>query len=79
VTVLNVRTQEDRAEWWIPGSMHVNAYHALQEGRADALASFQAPTDVPVIAVCGMGRTSRTAAEQLRARGITSLSLAGAG
>jgi glyoxylase-like metal-dependent hydrolase (beta-lactamase superfamily II)/rhodanese-related sulfurtransferase len=77
VTVLDVRTQEDRAEWWIPGSVHVNAYQALREGRAEALASFQAPTDVPVITVCGIGGTSRTAAEQLRARGIASLSLAG--
>src|SRR5438128_960994 len=29
VTVLDVRSQEDREQWSIPGSVHVNAYEAL--------------------------------------------------
>jgi rhodanese-related sulfurtransferase len=33
VTVLDIRTNEDRAEWAIPGSVHVSAYEALREGR----------------------------------------------
>ena len=30
VTVLDVRTQEDRDQWSIPGSIHVNAYESLR-------------------------------------------------
>ncbi len=32
VTVLDVRAPEDRAQWSIPGSIHVNAYDALKAG-----------------------------------------------
>ena len=37
VTVLDIRTNEDRAQWTIPGGVHVNAYEALREGRPGAL------------------------------------------
>jgi rhodanese-related sulfurtransferase len=30
VTVLDIRTDEDRAQWAIPGSVHLNAYEALR-------------------------------------------------
>ena len=33
VTVLDVRTNEDHAEWAIPGSLHVDAYDRAQGGR----------------------------------------------
>ena len=32
IAVLDVRTREDRAQWWIPNSTHVNAYEALRKG-----------------------------------------------
>src|SRR3954447_25414137 len=38
VTVLDVRAAADRAEWFIPGSRHVDAYEALKAGALDALA-----------------------------------------
>ena len=38
VTVLDVRSDEDRAQWAIPGSLHVNAYEALRAGQPGALA-----------------------------------------
>ena len=34
VTVLDIRTNEDRAQWAIPGSVHVNAYEAVARGTA---------------------------------------------
>jgi glyoxylase-like metal-dependent hydrolase (beta-lactamase superfamily II) len=77
ITVLDVRTAEDRKEWRIPGSLHVDAYAALRENNPCALAGFEPPAGAAVVTVCGMGRTSRTAAEQLRARGIEAWSLAG--
>jgi rhodanese-related sulfurtransferase len=37
VTVLDIRTDDDYAQWAIPGSLHVNAYEALRNGGAGAL------------------------------------------
>ena len=77
VTVLDIRRAEDRAEWAIPGSVHVEAYDALKAGDPDALSDVDLPEGVPVVAVCGAGKTSAIAAEHLRARGFRALSLVG--
>jgi rhodanese-related sulfurtransferase len=34
VTVVDIRTDDDYAQWAIPGSLHVNAYEALRNGEA---------------------------------------------
>lgn len=77
VTVLDIRRADERAEWAIPGSIHVDAYDALWANDANALAGVELPGDRPVITVCGAGKTSLIAAEQLRARGLEAFSLAG--
>jgi glyoxylase-like metal-dependent hydrolase (beta-lactamase superfamily II) len=77
VTVLDIRTDEDRAQWAIPGSMHVNAYEALRNGQAGALADLAIPTDRPVVTVCNAGKVSQTAAALLASRGFDARSLAG--
>lgn len=77
LTVLDVRTADEREEWAIPGSIHVDAYHALKAGDPDALADVDLPDDRPVVTVCGAGVTSLTAAEQLQERGIEAASLDG--
>jgi glyoxylase-like metal-dependent hydrolase (beta-lactamase superfamily II)/rhodanese-related sulfurtransferase len=77
VTVLDVRTDEDRAEWAIPGSLHVNAYEALKAGQAGPLAAAVLPADRPVVTVCTSGRVSRAAADILTARGLDARSLEG--
>ncbi|HEY7334392.1 MAG TPA: rhodanese-like domain-containing protein [Bryobacteraceae bacterium] len=77
VTVLDVRAQEDRDQWSIPGSIHVNAYGSLKQGRGDALADIEIPARGPIVTVCGHGKLSRIAAEQLRARGMDAVSLIG--
>src|SRR5215213_9987157 len=68
VTVLDVSTTGDRAEWAIPGSVHVDAYAALKAGDPNALAGLDLPFDAPVVTICGAGKVSLVAAEQLRAR-----------
>ncbi|MEO8971214.1 MAG: rhodanese-like domain-containing protein, partial [Ktedonobacteraceae bacterium] len=77
VTILDVRPAAERAEWSIPGSLHVDAYAALKEHNPMALANFELPDAGPVVTVCAAGKTSQIAAEQLAARGIPVFSLAG--
>ncbi|MEQ1760084.1 MAG: MBL fold metallo-hydrolase [Vicinamibacterales bacterium] len=75
VTVLDIRNEEDRAQWAIPGSVHVNAYEALREGQMGTLADATFPPDRPVVTVCNGGRVSQTAAALLAARGYDARSL----
>ena len=77
VTVLDVRSAQGRAEWAIPGSVHVDAYEALKAGDPLALADAAIPKDAPVVTVCGAGKVSLVAREQLQARGYDVRSLAG--
>jgi glyoxylase-like metal-dependent hydrolase (beta-lactamase superfamily II) len=77
VVVLDVRSDEDRAQWAIPGSVHVNAYEALRAGQPGALASALLPHDRPVVTVCNAGRVSQTAAAMLADRGFDARSLVG--
>ena len=77
VTVLDVRTGEERAEWWIPGSVHFDAYEALKAEDEHAMEGVDLPDGTPVVTVCGAGRTSAVAAEQLRSKGFEALTLEG--
>jgi glyoxylase-like metal-dependent hydrolase (beta-lactamase superfamily II) len=77
VVVLDVRPAAERAEWSIPGSVHVDAYDALRRGDPHALEGFQPSNGDRIVTVCGAGKTSRLAAERLRARGWDAVSLEG--
>ena len=77
VTVLDVRDDDERAEWAVPGSIHVNAYEALKNDDPEALSGVEVPEDEPVVTICGAGNTSAVAAKQLRDRGIQAVSLEG--
>jgi glyoxylase-like metal-dependent hydrolase (beta-lactamase superfamily II) len=77
VTVLDIRTDDDHAQWAIPGSLHVNAYEALRNGQPGALADLAIPTDRPVVTICNAGKISQTAADVLATRGFDARSLAG--
>src|SRR5579863_8526655 len=77
VTILDVRPAAERAEWYIPGSLHVDAYAALKAHDPDALTHFELPESDPVVTVCAAGKTSQIAAGQLAARGIPVCSLEG--
>lgn len=75
--VLDVRPVAERAEWAIPGSVHLDAYQALRAGDPHALLAITLPSNTPVVTVCAAGRTSRIAANQLRKRGVAAWSLSG--
>ena len=77
VVILDVRSAADRATWAIPGSLHVDAYADLKAHNPQALDGVSLPADVPVVTVCNAGHASKTASEQLEARGINASSLEG--
>ena len=77
VTVVDVRKGEDRAEWEIPGSVHFDAYDALNASDERAMEGLELPEGAPVVTVCSRGRSSALAAEQLRRRGYQVFSLEG--
>jgi glyoxylase-like metal-dependent hydrolase (beta-lactamase superfamily II)/rhodanese-related sulfurtransferase len=79
LTIVDVRPAAERAEWSIPGSLHVDAYASLRVGDRSVLAEFARtlPTDRPVVTVCAKGRTSLLAAEALDDLGFTVSSLSG--
>jgi glyoxylase-like metal-dependent hydrolase (beta-lactamase superfamily II) len=79
MTILDVRPQADRAEWFIPGSRHVDAYSELWGGKSDALerAAASLPRNLPIVTVCAKGRTSMLAADVLDRLGFHAYSLTG--
>jgi glyoxylase-like metal-dependent hydrolase (beta-lactamase superfamily II) len=77
VTVLDIRDDASRAQWAIPGSVHVNAYDALREGRPGILGTTELPRDRPIVTICNAGRVSQTAADLLVERGLDARSLTG--
>jgi glyoxylase-like metal-dependent hydrolase (beta-lactamase superfamily II) len=77
VTVVDIRTDDDRAQWAIPGSVHLNAYEALRAGRPGALADAAFPVDRPIVTVCNGGGVSQAAADVLTERGFDARSLTG--
>ncbi len=77
LAILDVRPAAERAEWAIPGSVHIDAYRALNAHDPHALDAFEVVGDAPVVTVCAAGRTSQLAAEQLTARGVPAFSLEG--
>src|SRR5438094_4824274 len=77
LTVLDVRPAAERTEWSIPRSVHADAYEALRRADPTALADFHPSNGDRVVTICAAGKTSRLAAERLRARGLDAVSLEG--
>ena len=77
ITVVDIRRAADRAEWFIPGSIHFEAYDRLGMNDPDAMNGVALPTDAPVVTVCMMGKTSVLAARQLEGQGLKAMSLEG--
>lgn len=77
VTLLDIRTKEDRAQWSIPGSIHIDAYNELKAGGPGALADAVLPANVTVVTICNMGRISQIAAQIVADRGLEALFLEG--
>lgn len=71
LTLVDVRPLAERQEWAIPGSLHIDAYDALKAHDPEALASLDLSAGCAIVTVCAAGKTSRIAAKQLAARGLS--------
>ncbi len=77
VFILDVRPVEQRQEWRIAESTHVDAYKGLNAGDNTVLDEVDIPENTTVVTVCAAGRTSMIASEALRKKGIQAYSLEG--
>lgn len=77
VFILDVRPVEERKEWRIAESLHIDAYKRLKSGDYSVLDDVEIPAKSTVITVCAAGRTSLIAADALRKKGIQAYSLEG--
>ncbi len=77
VFILDVRPSDQRQEWRIADSSHVDAYKQLNAGDETALDMIEVPKNSTVVTVCAAGRTSLIASELLRKKGIRAYSLEG--
>jgi glyoxylase-like metal-dependent hydrolase (beta-lactamase superfamily II)/rhodanese-related sulfurtransferase len=75
VTVLDIRQKDQREEWQIPGSIYADAYTRLRQGDYSVMDEISLPENVPVVAVCAAGNTSKIAARELRKKGLEAYSL----
>jgi len=77
VSILDIRPVEERAEWFIPGSVYLNAYDKLKANNPDALHGLHLDKTVPVVTICAGGKTSLIAAGLLQEQGFEAYSLQG--
>lgn len=75
--ILDVRPSDQRKEWKIDGSVHVDAYKQLNAGDDTALDLIEVPQNSTVVTVCAAGRTSLLASGLLERKGIKAYSLEG--
>ncbi|MGF2412847.1 MBL fold metallo-hydrolase [Ferruginibacter sp.] len=77
VSILDIRPIEERSEWFIPGSVYLNAYDKLKANNPDALHGLHLDITLPVVTICAGGKTSMIAAGLLQEQGFEAYSLQG--
>jgi glyoxylase-like metal-dependent hydrolase (beta-lactamase superfamily II) len=77
VFILDVRPTDQRNEWKIADSAHVDAYKQLIDGDDTALDFVEVPKDSIVVTVCAAGKTSVLASKLLQRKGVAAYSLNG--
>lgn len=75
VSILDIRPASERAEWQIPNSIHINAYDKLKQNDISVFNQLHLDKNIPVVAYCGGGKLSLTAAELLADAGYDAWSL----
>lgn len=77
VSVVDIRSIAERMEWYIPGSIHFDAYDKLKKNDTKALNGLHLDKAIPVVTFCAGGRMSLVAARMLQAQGYNVFSLEG--
>lgn len=77
VNIIDIRPSNERAEWFIPGSIHIDVYDKLKHNEAGVFENIQLDTSTPIVTVCGGGKTSLLAADILKQKGYNAFSLEG--
>lgn len=77
LNVLDVRPIQERMEWFIPGSIYINAYDKLKAKNPHALHGLHLDKNIPVVTICAGGKTSLIAADLLHEQGYEAYSLQG--
>jgi glyoxylase-like metal-dependent hydrolase (beta-lactamase superfamily II) len=77
LSVVDIRPMAERAEWHIPGSIHVDVYDRLKHGDYTVFEGVQLDKTIPVVTVCAGGKMSLNAAHILQKHGFETYSLEG--
>jgi glyoxylase-like metal-dependent hydrolase (beta-lactamase superfamily II)/rhodanese-related sulfurtransferase len=77
IIILDVRPSDQRDEWKIADSVHVDAYKKLNVGDDTALDQVEIPERSTVVTVCSAGRTSLLASLLMERKGVKAYSLEG--
>jgi glyoxylase-like metal-dependent hydrolase (beta-lactamase superfamily II)/rhodanese-related sulfurtransferase len=77
LSVLDIRSMSERAEWFIPQSIHFNAYEKLKNNDFEAFKGLYLDKNVPVVTFCAGGKMSLVAAKLLSLQGYDTYSLEG--
>lgn len=77
VSILDIRPIQERAEWFIPGSIYFNAYDKLKANNREALQGLHLDKTIPVVTICAGGKISLIAAGLLHDQGFEAYSLQG--
>lgn len=77
VSMIDIRPIQERAEWYIPQSIHINAYDKLKANDDTAFLGLHLDRNIPVVVICTGGKTSLIGAEMLQNLGFDAYSLEG--
>ncbi len=77
LSILDIRPMSERAEWFIPQSIHFNAYDRLKNNDFEVFKDLHLDKNVPVVTFCAGGRMSLMAAKILALQGYDTYSLEG--
>ncbi|NII26357.1 MBL fold metallo-hydrolase [Pseudoflavitalea sp. X16] len=75
VNIIDVRPLQERSEWFIPGSIHIDVYDRLKQRDFTVFDDIQLDASTPVVTVCAGGKVSLTAANILKQKGYNAFSL----
>ena len=77
VNIIDIRPIQEREEWFIPGSIHIDAYNKLKHNDTSAFDNLHLDKSIPIVTVCAGGKTSLIAADILQQKGYNAFSLNG--